>query len=197
VYFVRSDPTLHEVLRRARAHLARSVIILADSECSDPDAKTALISLAITKLEENLRRTPHIVAEVISHQKIQHLLNAGVDEWVCSTEFGLGILAQCALAGKLSEVYQQLLRYSKDTNEIYLVDCAHYPESLLGSSFEEVARILNEGRDPGNPTILLGIKRDDHPILNPRAGEFDTLRAGDALIVMAFDQPDLTQLTVG
>jgi len=196
VYFIRSDPTLHDVLKKARAHLAKSVIILADDESSDPDAKTALISLAITKLEKGLESKPHIVAEVTNHHKIQHLLDAGVDEWVCSSDYGLGIIAQCALYGKLSDVYQQLLTYSKDTNEIYVVEPERYPQCLLGKNFRELSKIMDDNRNPENPTILLGVKRDEKVFLNPKAGEFDKLKEGDSLIVMAFDPPDLRQFKI-
>ena len=193
VFFVRSDPTLHGVLKRARAHLAKSVIILADPEHSDPDAKTALIALAITKLERELPQKPRIIAEVMNHHKIQHLLDAGVDEWVCSADYGLGIIAQSALFGKLSEVYQQLLTYSKETNEIYLVRSDKYPQEFVGKTFAELAEAFNSKRVSHDPIILLGIKRNDQIILNPRAQQFDRLKEDDSLIVMSFDQPDLTQ----
>ncbi len=192
VFFVRSDPTLHEVLKRARAHLAKSVIILADPQHSDPDAKTALIGLAITKLESELPQKPRIIAEVMNHHKIQHLLDAGVDEWVCSADYGLGIIAQSALFGKLSEVYQQLLTYSKETNEIYLVGSDKFPQEFVGKTFAELAEAFNSKRVSHNPVILLGIKRNDRIILNPRAQQFDQLKEDDSLIVMSFDQPDLT-----
>ena len=194
VFFIRSDPTRHDVLRRARAHYARSVIVLANPANSDPDAQTALISLAITKLEQNVERKPHIIAEVVDPHKVQHLVDAGVDEWVCSANYGLGILAQSALFGKISDVYQQLLTYSKATNEIYLVEEHRYPKSFFGKTFREVADILNNDRNPKNPTILLGIKREEHVLLNPRAEDFDRFKPGDSLIVMSFDQPDLTYL---
>jgi voltage-gated potassium channel len=195
VYFVRSDPTLHEVLKRTRAHLAKSVIILADTNCSDPDAKTALIALAITKLEKGMEHKPHIVAEVMNHHKIQHLLDAGVDEWVCSSDYGLGIIAQCALYGKLSDVYQQLLTYSKDTNEIYLIESGCYPASFISKGFGDIAKILDKGRDSDNPVILLGVKRADRIILNPKKKDFETLEKNDSLIVMSFDQPDIRDIT--
>ncbi len=194
VYFIRSDPTMHDVLRRARAHLARSVIILADPQCPDPDAQTALIALAITKLEQHVERPPHIIAEVTNPQKVQHLVDAGVDEWVCSANYGLGILAQSALFGKISDVYQQLLTYSAETNEVYLVDEQKYPPSFLGKTFQEVAEILNNDRNPDNPCILLGVKRDNQVMLNPKHEEFTTFQSDDTLIVMSFDQPDLTYL---
>ena len=194
VYFIKSDPTSHEVLKRAQSHLARSVIILSDDTCSDPDAKTALIALAITKLEQDAKQKPHIVAEITSPHKVRHLLDAGVDEWVCSANYGLGILAQAALYGKLSDVYQQLLTYSEETNEIYLVDSKKYPQQFLGKRFQEIADILNSHRSSKNPAILIGIKRDNRVILNPKEDEFDVIKHGDSLIVMSFDQPDLRNL---
>ena len=194
VFFVKSDPTLHDVLKRARAHLASSVIILADEEFPDPDAKTALIALALTHLTKDLAKKPHVIAEVMNHHKIKHLLDAGIDEWVCANDYGLGILAQSALYGKLSEVYQQLLTYSKDTNELYIVDDHHYPQCLLGMNFTEIAELLNHNKPPDNPVILLGVKRGEQVILNPKEHEFDVFKSGDNLIVVAFDPPDLNHL---
>lgn len=193
VFFVKGDPTLHNILKNgANAHLAKSIIILADERCPDPDAKTALIALAITKLEKNRPKKSHIVAEVINHRKIEHLRDAGVDEWVCSTDYGLGIIAQCALYQKLSDVYQQLLTYSKETNEIYLVEGSKFPRAILGKSFKEAVNFLNENRDYNNPVLLIGVKRNKKIIINPKEGEFDIFKEGDALIVMAYDPPDLS-----
>ena len=191
VYFCKSDPTLHDVLRKARVHLAKSVIILADTKCSDPDVKTTWISLAITHLGEETKQKPRIIAEVINHQHIEHLKGAGVDEWVCSTEYGLGIIAQCALKARLSDVYQQLLEISEKTNEIYLVDSDQYPEEFKRMTYKEVSGILNDKRNSKNPTILIGLKRDNIVKLNPKEKEFEKIKNGDTLIVMAFKQPDL------
>jgi hypothetical protein len=61
--------------------------------------------------------------------------------------------------------------------------------------------LLTENRGPDNPVILLGIKKDGRMVLNPRkkdtAGGTKTqniFRKGDALIVMAFDPPNLSSL---
>lgn len=194
VFFIRSDPTMHSVLKRARAHLAKSIIILADMDCTDPDAKTALTALAITNLEKDSPHKPHIIAETINHRKINHLIDAGVDEWVCAVDYGLGIIAQSALYGKLSEVYQQLLTYSNETNEIYLVDRKKYPAGFQGKSFHEVANILNKNKNPKNPCIIIGVKRAGQVILNPKKGDFDFFKPDDCLIVMSFDPPDLRYL---
>ncbi len=191
VHFVNGDPTLHDVLKKNCVHRAKSVIILADSKSSDPDAKSALIHLAITNLIKGTKRKPRIVAEVISHQKTQHLKTACVDELVCPTDYGLGIIAQCALKPKLTEVYQELLEYSKKNNEIYMVEKDRYPEDFENETFEEVSRLMSEKRNPRNPAILLGIKRNNQVMLNPKKKEFEKIQKGDTLIVMAFKEPDL------
>ncbi|RKZ71836.1 MAG: potassium transporter [Candidatus Parabeggiatoa sp. nov. 1] len=194
VFFIRSDPTLHVVLKRAQVQQAESVIILSDHENSDPDAKAALISLAITKLYQNMPQKPRIVAEISNPHKVHHLMDAGVDEWVCAADYGLGIIAQAALFGKLSDVYQQLLTYSEETNEIYLLNSDKYPQWFQGKKFEELAEILIKGRSVKNPTILVGIKREAQVLLNPKEDEFDQLKPDDSLVVMAFDPPDLNYL---
>jgi hypothetical protein len=205
VFFFRNDPTSYDVMKKLGVHRAENVIILADDKCSDPDAKTALISLAITSHteEDDELRKPYIVAELIDSCKEQHLMCAGVDECVCASYYRLGIIAQCTLHHKLSEVYHQLLTYSPDTNEIYLLDPEEYPKYFLGEEFRVLAKIINDSTSKDNPTVLLGVKIGETRkikgeevekgsiILNPREKEFDKLRDGDSLIVMAFKQPDL------
>lgn len=193
ITFAPADPTSRDVLEEARVHLAKSVIILADSESQDPDGKAALISLAITRLKRDSGKGPHIIAEITSPQKKELLEVAGVTELVCSTDYGFRIIAQCAVDAKLSEVYQQLLAYSDKTNEIYFVDSDQYPDCFKKRKLKEVARIINDNRDPENPTILLGVKRDDKVLLNPREKDF-TIEQNDTLIVMAYGQPNLTYL---
>lgn len=194
VFFIHSDPTRHEVLRRARVSYARSVIVLANPNAPDPDAQTVLTSLAINRIIIGGEPKPHIIAEVVDAQKIRHLMDAGVDEWICSANYGIALLAHAAIFGRISDVYQQLLTYSTETNEIYLVDEQKYPPEMLGKSFHEIADMLNNHRQTINPTILLGVKRQGNILLNPRPHEFDVLRSGDLLIVMSFDSPDLRRI---
>lgn len=197
VFFVKSDPVLHSVLKASKVHLAKSIIILADDESPDPDAKSAMIALAIAKLCSG-KAKPHVVAEVINHRMVEHLKDAQVEEIICATDFGLGVLAQCALHRKLSSVYNDLLRYSKDTNEIYIIEDDKFPKEFLGKSFEECAAIINKNRSSDNPAILLGLRRNDDIILNPRTRrkgqEALTISDCDALLVMAYRPPKLSNL---
>jgi len=126
-------------------HVLARRSLLSDEDSPDPDAKSALIALAICKLCE---RNPHIVAEAQNHRKLEHLKDAGVDEVICSGDLGLGVLAQCALHAKLSTVYDQLLTYGDDTNEIYVVAGSKLPDWLVGHTFEEVGEIMKTGDAP-------------------------------------------------
>lgn len=200
VTFIKSDPTLHDVLRVCNVHLAKSVIILADDDSPDPDAKSALIALAISRLCGDNSK-PHIVVEATNHRKVEHLKDAGAAEVVCSTDYGLGVLAQCALHAKLSIVYDNLLTYSDDTNEIYIVEGEKFPKSVIGKTFIEAMQLLSEARDEHNPAILIGVKRNEQSILNPLAihngsedNAFEKFEEGDALIVLSYDQPDLSYI---
>ena len=202
VYFIRSDPTLHDTIRASRVHLAKSVVILADKNSPQPDADSALICLAIRKLADvEDKHKPHIVIEAINHRKIEHLKDAGADEVICATDYGLGILSQCTLYTKLSDVYQQLLSYGGDTNEIYVIERDEVSKAIKGKDFGEVAEWFAKNRDPNNPAILIGVRRKGQIILNPREKqkmqeeiEFNKFLEGDGLIVMAFEYPDLSKL---
>ncbi len=196
VYFCKSDPTEHDVLKKAQVHRADSIIILADNRSPNPDVKTAWIALAITRLGEDTKQSPRIVAEVKDHRNRQHLQDSGANELICPTEYGLGIIAQCATKAKLSLVYERLLKTSKETNEIYFVSSDLYHRSFKGKSFKQVSGALNEARSAGNPLILIGIKRDEDVKLNPKEKNFQTITDGDTLIVMAFKQPDLRRLEI-
>ena len=97
----------------------------------------------------------------------------------------------------LSVVYKDLLTYSFEGNEIYIIPPEAFPEAFVGKSFGQCAQMLYEHRDRTNPVILLGVRRQGRVIMNPRrgAGIVDdrecTIEADDALIAMAFSAPNL------
>ena len=197
VYCINSDPIRHGTLKKARVSVADTIIILADSESPDPDAKSAMIILAL--LSECKKRRPHIIAEVVNVDNSQHLKDAGADETICTAEIGVGILAHCALNKQLSVVYKDLLTYSFEGNEIYIVTRDAFPDEFVGKTFGECAQMLYQKRDTMNPVVLLGIRRQEQVILNPRSGKGGLddrecrIEEDDALIAMAFSAPDLTE----
>lgn len=203
VTFIQSDPALHDVLRICGVQRARAVIVIADevNHPEDPDGNSALIALAANRLCDDAGLTrpnrPHIVAESLNHRRIQHLKDAGVDEVICAHDFGLGILAQCSIHHHLSEVYNRLLTYSDNTNEIYLVD--EVPEGFHGLTFDEALAVFAQNRKGHNPAILIGVKRGGEIFLNSREDDhgnpLGTIQPGDQLITIAFDLPDLSEFS--
>jgi hypothetical protein len=206
VHFEINDPALHSVLEFEEVYKAKSIIILADNSNPDPDANSALIALAIRKVWEEKKSLtstedylkPRIIAESINHRKMEHLKDAGVDEILCAQDFEYGIIAQCALNGKLSEVYHQLLEYSDDTVEFYVVPPENIPAKFYGKTFTEISQIILNNRI-SNPVIPVGIirkneKGDEHVILNPfekRTSELQPyigfFQPTDKLIILAYD----------
>lgn len=191
VHFVREDPSHHAVLSSLNATRAKAVILLADPESPGPDEKNALIALAVKHLEEAPDKDVdiHVVSELIHPDRRRHLREAGVDEVVMFQDYSSGILAQSALFHNMSVVYQRLLTYSDDSNEIYFIEPGNYPASFVGKDFTALCKAVKESdtASDDNPLLLLGVKRSNGEILlNPQKTRFQALAEGDALIVMAF-----------
>lgn len=196
VHCIHKDPSRHGTLRLARVKSADTIIILSDTQSPDPDAKSAMIILAL--LRECKDKKPHIITEVVLSENSQHLMDAGANETICTTDVGIGILAHCAVNKQLSDVYKDLLTYTFEGNELYIIPRERFPDSFIGKTFSECAQIIDGNRDDINPVILLGIRRHDQVIMNPRktgkgsTGEDYRILEDDALIAMAFSPPNLT-----
>jgi voltage-gated potassium channel len=188
LHFTQRDPTQHNTLLELNAHKAKSIILLADMSSESPDDKNALIALAIKHLEKDKNIDVHVVAELVKFERKRHLMEAGVDEVVCSMGFTAGIIAQSALFKNMSEVYERLLSYSTETNEIYFIQPHQYPAEFVGKNFFALSTMINERRKDNdeNPVLLLGIKHKGEIILNPKKDNFSQLDKDDSLIVMAF-----------
>ncbi|MEA1911183.1 MAG: NAD-binding protein, partial [Spirochaetota bacterium] len=187
-HFIHADPSQHTTLENIQAHKAKSVILLTDPESADSDAKNALIALAIKHLETEKKVDVYIISELENLDKKRHLMEAGVDEVICNLDFNIGIIAQSALFKNMSQVYQQLLSYSNETNEIYFIPPGKYPAEFIGKDFPALAIMINEKRVnfDDNPLILLGIKQGEDILLNPSKANFSGLHLDDSLIIMAF-----------
>ena len=190
VSFIQDDPAHHKVLLSVNAHNAKSVLILVDDESGNPDEKNALIALAVKHLkkEEEKDIGVHIVAEVRDPRLSRHLKEAGVDELISNIDLNTGILAQSALFANMSDVYQRLLSYSDDTNELYFIDSSRYPAEYIGKSFAELRRLIEQSpsNKPDEPLILLGVKQDNEIYLNPKKSRFPELKVGGLLIIMTY-----------
>ncbi|MBN1903416.1 TAXI family TRAP transporter solute-binding subunit [Candidatus Sumerlaeota bacterium] len=206
VVFVASNLYSKNTYDAFRIQDASSVIILVDEDHPDPDAKTALITMAIRQVVGDTKLWKgNLIAESVNHQKVELLKGAGVDEVICPGDYGTAVLAQAALFKKISDVYHDLLTYSRDSNEVYIIDYGDIPEGVWkrafeGKTFEQASKKISEMTPDENPYILIGIRRNDVCIVNPRKNErlpgkfFDIFREKDSPIFLAYEKPDLRKL---
>lgn len=203
VFFIKGDPTSHEALECARVPFAESVIILSSQEHKNPDPLTVLTCLAIDKLSKrlNISTKPHIIAELMDRNNREIALDAGANEIVSAGFYRTGIMLQSALYPSLSDIFHELLSYGENKTSVFIISEDRFPKALLGKTFQEASDIINKQRDDRNPVILIGVKRNDKVILNPRndaptesGKKFDYFKKGDALAVMSHKLPDLSTL---
>ncbi len=177
---------------------ARAVIVLADDKKSekdknvdDPDAYTSLVILsigaALKEIEQDKKgkegkreaessesehgkkkRRPMIIAEAINSSRRELIKQAGADIVVCSEDFEGGLIVQSANYPKLFEVYNQLLKYSEDTNEFYMIELKTIKEEnealfkeLCGKKFNQIIEVMREWSPDDNPTLVVGLKKFD------------------------------------
>jgi Trk K+ transport system NAD-binding subunit len=148
LYFIHDDPSHHNVLKKYGALTAKSIILLADEQTQNPDEKNALIALAVKHLEDEddeKNTTKHgvskdirVIAELSDNSRSAYLTNAGADE-VIGKNYSAGIIAQTAIFKGMSLMFNNLLTYSNNTNEIYFIGSDNYPENWQGQTFDELS----------------------------------------------------------
>lgn len=201
VSFVFGDPTRREVLDNAGIGDLESLVILADGSDEHADHRSLVIALTARHLETRLR----IVAEVLDPANQEHFDRIGGVEVVSVQSLTEKLLAQAVISPGITEAFNQLLKASADTNEIYLLPV---PEAHVGSRFQDLYLELVESEQE---VVLLGYETRPTPeaetdpepepvqVINPRQasvkrqGVVDSrdyvLGAGDRLIVMAYEEP--------
>ncbi len=192
------SPLNSEVVTSARPHAARAIVILANDGVADPDAQSALIALVVrsqvTAAKPADGKQPHLIAECVDPRKRQLLKSAGIDEIICSSQYGLGVLAQCCLHRNISQVYDRILHFTEDSSELYVAGGDQLPRNTTGRTYHEICVAILQQHDPQKPVTPIGIQRKNGEcLINPK-GENNkfTMEEGDALIVIAFTTPDLS-----
>ena len=176
-------------LERVSIESARAVVILADHTRPNPDSHTLLLALRVKRMLEPMDPfvRPNISAEVVDPRQVNVLRGAEVDEPVCARELLYRVFAQAVENPAFVPLFQELLRVSDDTNEVYLV--APPPElTAQPHTFAEAVRWLARRRDGDNPSLLLGVRKPDGKLLvNPRGPDLKTSVAlRDQLLVMQY-----------
>lgn len=178
-YFVRGKPYEGATLHKADIDHASSAIILADTaEGPASDARTVLAALAV----ESIRPEVYTCVEAMSSSAEEHFVRAGVDEILPTNSLVGTLLARGSRhRGVISAIAD--LAAAGAGAELYVLRA---PRSLVGLTFKET---LIKFADRGD-AVPIGIRRGNKTLLAPGADA--KVEAGDELVFVAEDAPDLT-----
>lgn len=196
-YVTVGDPTTDRALLNANAQDARSIVILSDDargETADQRSICTVVMLQRIARNKGLDKL-HVVVELADAANVAVLEEMaegfpGLLEWVSGIRVRTCLLAQAALSPGVTGFYNDLLRVSDDTSEVYTLPV---PASAAGVGFREYAlRVL--GNDGPKPLVPVGVQRGPEGrqkiYTNPRPGEpASILREGDRLVLLAYEPP--------
>ncbi len=190
------EPTLNQAFIKT----ARAAIILADPLHGQlADAQSTLAAVAIEKRNPSV----HTIQELILSVNRSHLEAMCVDEIVCIGEISEKLIAQSCITPGVKNIFESLLTTESGTPQIFLSELS---DSFSGLSFRNISKkcILNQA-----PFTIIGFSVDIPElgtfvinrntisrsfVVNPnKAGKNMPLKAGDKLITIAYEEPDLQQ----
>ena len=197
-FCIPGDPASSWKLRNANVHDAFSIIILVDPrDKKNNDTHTIMIAMEMADIidemikNKQIKKRPHIAAEIINGKNAKYLARAGVDEIISGNDIGVKLLAQTSVTPGITAFMDDLLHYSSDSNEIYIVDP---PQELLEcqANFSEISGYLLANRNQYHQAILVGVQitKNNQVLVNPDKEAFPGLKPGDKLVVMARSRPD-------
>lgn len=175
-------------LKKANVQMAHSVMILAnDSAAPDAaDAKTILSILAVKKMCTLGGRQVPVIAEILEPQRVALAEYAGVVEDGCvevvsSTYLAQNLMAQVAETPGLTKIYQDLLTFGADSNEIY---SSKIPAKFVGKPVGEFFKWAGELKDGGVDIIPIAISRNNKVYVNPTASQLNVIGPDDVFFAI-------------
>lgn len=157
---------------------ARSIILLAPQDSTDPDIDVIKTALALTNNPARPAGKYHIVAELSDPVNLEVARLVGRDEvhWVLGSEVIGRITVQSCHQSGLSVVYSELLDF--DGDEIYFTT----QPTLVGKTYFDAQLAFSK-------CAAIGLVIDGAAILNP-AGD-TVIGAADEIIVIAADDSEI------
>jgi voltage-gated potassium channel len=195
VYALAGEPRHSGVLDRSEIdQAARAIVLAPDADGCDANGADNR-ALMVTVAAVCRRRQVPMAVELTDEDSLRYTHGLPEVDFVVGRAFGERMLSQAVLNPGITEVYDHLLTFSGDTNEIYRLPV---PGHLVGSSFSEAQLHYLDNDD--ETVTLIGLDRpgDDGEgrfslsPLSPSSclsGEELTLREHDRLILMAYHRP--------
>ncbi|MBK6810318.1 MAG: ion transporter [Sandaracinaceae bacterium] len=176
VLFVRGRPGSRDSLSRSSAEFAAAAIVFAnDPNNPQSDHETALIALALKKLNPKVR----LSAELIDPENREHLEAAGCDAVIDTRGLASTLLVRSVQDLGVGDLLQDLLT-NKYGSEIYRVPV---DEEFIGKTFLD----FNIAMLGLRRTVLSLVRDGDRFLINPRADE--PMLEGDEAFVISEEPP--------
>ena len=177
-----NDPA---VLRHANVAKAQMVLIPTPMKnAAAEDGEAVFQMMAVLAINPEMRVCVELAsaedAAALDHIRCQSLKQGDI-EIVSFEAVAEKLMAQATVNKGITRIYDHLLSFGEDSNEIYVSDL---DERWLGKSFRTIAA---ECFDRG--TILIGYERGGEMVLNPRDREVIVQR-GDRVWYIAYNKAE-------
>ena len=134
VFALAGDPSRDDVLDAANIEDARRVIVLADDRQNGTARERDNVSLMHALATISRHRTIPLVVELEEPESLRYAASLHTADCLVSQHFGEKLMSQAVLNAGVTEIYDELMTFSPQTNEFYRVSV---PKDLLGKTFRE------------------------------------------------------------
>lgn len=183
VLFVKGDPTLEDVLKKAHLENCAGVFILAENmENPASDTKTFAIGTQIEMMEQEFKRPIKVVVEMVSKDNLKMMRRSKVDSIVSADGIMDVLIAQEFIFPGLHDVFHEILS-NQSGSQFYIVDT-----KFSGTAFGQIQK---KAVDFEKNIQVVGINRSKGSMMNPDKNEI--IRERDQLIILANSYNDYEQ----
>jgi voltage-gated potassium channel len=203
VFALRGEPRETRILEEAGIDRAARVIVLAAAgeDCCDLDDADNRVLMATVAVVCRKKGVP-LSVELLNEDSLRYTRCLPEVDFVVGRAYGERLISQAVLSPGVTEVYDHLLTFTGDSNEIYSI---RVPEELVGKTFAEAQ--IHYLEDDSEAVTLIGIDRSPpaqpSSVFNlcPQAPQAEMsrdeliLKQGDRLLVMAYHRPARSLLT--
>ncbi|MBD8070510.1 potassium channel family protein [Bacillus sp. PS06] len=155
-HFIRGNPKSDEILTKARANEASTILITSDQSMDEDQADmcSVLTLLAV----KGINPTIYSIIEILTFDQVKNAERAGADEIIQTNKLSSYVMINSLVSHGMSDALLNMLDQLKGTKLKYL----EITFDLVGMTFRECSHhLLREKK------LLIGIKRGTNTMVNP------------------------------
>ncbi|WP_078544301.1 potassium channel family protein [Litchfieldia alkalitelluris] len=170
-HFIKGNPTTDDVLLKANAETAESILITSDQNRDEhqADMSTILTLIAVKGINPNI----YSVVEILTANQVTNAKRAGADEVIQTNKLSSYVMINSIISHGMSEALLIMLDQLKGSKLKYLPTS----NDLTGKTFGECSRILQT-----MSILLIGVKKGEETLVNPSLNL--TIEPQDELLVI-------------